>query len=265
MLAEQRHHKILEILRENGVARTTMLAKKLDVSTETIRKDLDLLSADGHLTKVHGGALLPEQPSQHTAAQSYIAFEARSAQNAGHKDLIARCASQFVHNGQSIALDAGTSAYAMTHTLIQQFNHLTVVTNSLKSAAALADKPGFTVILSGGIVMPDEYSCVSDFATMILEHVNIDVLFLTVTGIDPETGLTDQRIDEIRIQQKMIAASRKVIVLADSSKFGESSFVRVCGLNEIDAFVTDAALDPVIARQLREKGCEIIIAKEENA
>ena len=264
MLAEQRHQRIIEILQENGVVRTTQLAEAMHVSTETIRKDLDALDTEGRLNKVHGGALPKASVSSPAAPapEPYVPFEARSARNFAPKQRIARAAMAYVHEGGSLALDDGTSGFAVTGVLKTSFHRLTVVTNSLKSAAALVDSRDFTVILSGGIVMADGYSCVSDFATLILEQLTIDVLFLTVSGITA-AGLTDQRLEEIRIQQKMIASARKVVVLADSTKFGESSFVRVCGLEDVNVIITDKLPSPEIIEALQEKNCELVIAKED--
>lgn len=261
MLAEERQHHILEILLEKGVARTTDLAKMLGVSTETIRKDLDTLATHGHLNKVHGGALLPQKVLGNAGGLSkiYEPFEERYIKNADSKQHIAAVAASLVSEGASIALDDGTSGYAMAGVLREHYQRLTVVTNSLKSATILADKPDFTVILCGGVLMADGHSCVGDLATLILERLTVDVMFITASGIS-ESGLTDQRLDEIRIQQQMINCARKVVVLADSTKFGENSFVWVCGLEDVDVIVTDREPSEELAAVLEEKGCQLIVA-----
>ncbi len=262
MLAEERQSRIMDFLQKKGVVRTAQLAKELKVSTETIRKDLDLLASRSQIKKVHGGALpLDKESPTPPSERQYQAYEERSQKNTALKQRIAEAAASYISENARIALDDGTSGYAMVDILSQKFNALTVVTNSLKSAAALAANRDFTVIVSGGILCADNYACVSDFATLILEKLTVDILFLTVSGIT-ENSLTDQRLDEIRIQQQMIASAHKVIVLADSTKFGENSFVHVCNPEDVDMIITDCPPHPVLTKALEDKGCQIVIAKE---
>lgn len=258
MLAEQRHAKILEAVQQTGVARTAELARMLHASSETVRKDLEHLDKLGRLTRVHGGAVSRDGPQSH-GPKRYVAYEERQMQNTERKAAIARRAAELVTEGQSVALDAGTSAFELAKVLKERFQQLTIVTNSLKNAVELVDKPGFTVIVTGGILMPDEYSFVSEFASMIFSRINLDLLFLTASGISPEAGITDQRVDEIRIQNKMRGVSRRTVVLADSSKFGKASLVRVCGLTEVDTIITDSGVDRDMASQLTECGCSLLI------
>lgn len=98
-----------------------------------------------------------------------------------------------VEEGHVMALDYGSTSQVLAQALAARFQRLTVVTNSIQNALLLADKPGFTVILTGGVLSRDEHTLVNDFPTGILDYVHVDILFLTVTGIDPMAGFTDQR------------------------------------------------------------------------
>ena len=164
------------------------------------------------------------------------------------KQRIARRAASMVEEGQVLA-----------QALAARFQRLTVVTNSIQNALLLADKPGFTVILTGGILSRDERTLVNDFPTGILNYVHVDILFLTVTGIDPVAGLTDQRLGEISMQNQMRNAASRVIVVADSSKFGRTSLVRICPISAVEAIVTDGGVDPDQAAAVESCGAKLII------
>ncbi len=252
MLLEERHNFILSYLHANGSARTSDLVSLLNVSSETIRKDLEMMMAKGLLERVHGGAMLSSANNtpRIMSNSDYVGFDDRQQQNTDRKIIIAKAAANLVKEGQSIALDAGTSSLELAKVLAESFARLTIITNSLKIAMQLAKSSDFTVICTGGILTKDEYSFVSDFATMILDKVNIDIMFLTASGIT-KNGLTDQRISEIKIQDKMREVSEKIIVLADSSKFGNTSLVKLCNLNEIDIIITDSGVDASMVEELR--------------
>lgn len=263
MLAEQRYAKMLELIARNGVARTAELVKKLGASSETIRKDLEYLDEAGMLMRVHGGAVAKTvAPVANPSPGAYVAFEARAEKHRAGKLAIARKAAELVREGQSIALDSGTTSHELALVLAERFTNLTIVTNSLKNAIELVKKPGFTVIVTGGILTADEHSFVSEFALLILEHINVDVMFLTTCGVSLANGITDQRIDEVRIHNKLREIARKVVVLADGSKFGESSLIRVCELSEVDTIITDDSVDGTLARQFAESGHALTIVSD---
>ena len=175
------------------------------------------------------------------------------------KQRIARRAAAMVEEGQVVALDYGSTSQVLAQALAARFERLTVVTNSIQNALLLADKPGFTVILTGGILSRDERTLVNDFPTGILNYVHVDILFLTVTGIDPVAGLTDQRLGEISMQNQMRNAASRVIVVADSSKFGRTSLVRICPISAVEAIVTDGGVDPDQAAAVEICGAKLII------
>lgn len=108
-----------------------------------------------------------------------------------------------------------------------------MVTNSLAVARELADAEGITLVLTGGVYRADEEAFVSDVATLIFSKINADLFFLTTCGISVERGITYQRMDEISVQNKMMEAADRTIVLADSSKVGNNSLVKMCGIEEV--------------------------------
>ncbi|MEG1895699.1 MAG: DeoR/GlpR family DNA-binding transcription regulator [Oscillospiraceae bacterium] len=252
MLLEERHKHILSQLSKTGSVRTAELVTALKVSSETVRKDLEMMASEGLLDRVHGGAMQSANAKKAPGNTGYVAFDERQLQNFSMKQVIAQSAATLVREGQSVALDAGTSSFELAKALTKTFDHLTVITNSVKIAVQLVENSNFVVICTGGVLTGDEYSFVSDFATLILDKINIDIMFLTASGITA-SGLTDQRIPEIKIQDKMRQVSEKVVVVADSSKFGVTSFVKLCDLEDIDTIITDSHVDSALAAELGQR------------
>lgn len=259
MLLNQRCLEIMELLEEKGTVHTAELVKKMGVSSETVRKNLEYLDKQGKLTRVHGGAVRKITDRNAEVPTGYISLQRRNAQHREQKKQIAEMAAELVQEGQVVALDFGSTSQIMAGVLKERFQLLTVITNSVQNALLLADNPGFTVILTGGVLNRDEYTLVDDFST-ILNNLHIDIMFMTATGIDPVIGCTDQRLGEIRIQNKMRAIASKIIVLADSSKFGRASLVRICGVEEVDVIITDSSISHDMEQKIRKTGTRLLIA-----
>lgn len=248
MMPEQRYEIILDLMRADGMVKGAQLRERLDASYETIRRDLECLEERGLVKRTHGGAILVGGTKPQSA--EYEDFHSREAQNIQQKAEVAEFAAGFIHEGQSIALDSGTTASKLADVLARRFQSLTVVTNSLRIANQLVDKRGFTVILCGGIVKSDEYSLTSDMATLIFSQVSsVDMFFMTSCGVSPERGVTYQRPDEIPVQNKMLEVSEKTYLLIDSSKLGMNSLIKMCDLTSISAILTDSEVtDEQISR-----------------
>lgn len=258
MLAKHRYNKILELLEKDRIVHTAELVRLMCVSSETIRKDLEYLDKQGRLSRVHGGAVPLDAGKPPEIPGGYISFQIRNSQNLEQKAAITAKAAALVSEGQVIALDYGSTSQMMALALKKQFRSLSVVTNSIQNALILAENPGITILLTGGILNRDEYTLVNDFAST-LESIHIDIMFMTVTGIDPEIGCTDQRLSEIRIQNQMHRCASHTIVLADSSKFGKASLLKICPFDEVDTIVTDSGISPQMESLIRGAGPRLII------
>ena len=260
MLAKKRYSIILELLEKEGTVHTAELVEALGVSSETVRKDLEELDRRGLLQRIHGGAVpLQAEPAAAAPLVGYVALSTRNSLHMEEKQRIARRAASMVEEGQVVALDYGSTSQVLAQALAARVQRLTVVTNSIQNALLLADKPGFTVILTGGVLSRDEHTLVNDFPTGILDYVHVDILFLTVTGIDPAAGFTDQRLGEISMQNQMRNAASRVIVVADSSKFGRASLVRICPISAVEAIITDGGVDPEQAAAVEKSGVRLIL------
>jgi len=260
MLSEQRHQEIINILARDGSVKTTTLCKKLSASRETVRRDLEYLETNGRLKRIHGGAMRVE--TQHEDSGDYVSFEKRKSEHSAYKEEVALEAAQHISEGQVIALDSGTTALELARVIKNRFHSLTVISNSLMIANELADAKGITLILTGGVYNREENAFLSDMATLILSKVNIDVLFLTTCGISAERGITYQRVDDLIIQNKLVEASDKTIVITDSSKLGKNSLVRMSGIEEVSMIITDSHADPEQIERLEQAGVEVVVAKE---
>lgn len=267
MLAEQRRNQILAKINTTGVVHTKDLAQEFDISTETIRKDLEAMDRDGLLSRVHGGAvaLSGTGPTYAPAPAVYRPFEEREVLYHEEKIAIAKAAAELIGEGQSIALDSGTTSYELAKILLDRFTRLTIVTNSVKNALLLVGKPSFTVILTGGVLQSDEYSLVSELSGLVMEVLNPEIMFLTTCGVSAELGVTDQRMDEVQTHNKMREASQKTVVLADHSKFGQRSLIHVCDLDEVDVLITDGKVDRKIAAEIEPEVGRLIIAEDTGA
>ena len=241
MLVEERYQKILDLMKDTGSIRGVELQKKLHVSSETVRRDLENMEAQGLIRRARGGAFLKEEAEQDNSHNRYTPFGLRSQEHPDSKNEIAEFAVTFIKDGQSIALDSGTTAFALARALKNRFKDLTVVTNSMAIANELADARGITLIVTGGVYRPEESAFVSDIAGLIFSKLNIDVFFLTTCGISVERGVTYQRMDEILVQEKMMESSDQTVVIADSSKLGVNSLVKMCDVDRISRIITDSS------------------------
>lgn len=260
MLTPQRHKEILRILEQEGTVKTSTLCERLETSRETVRRDLEALEKLEKLRRTHGGAVKIEKAGDSEGV--YTSFRQRESVNIEYKEAIAQEAVKLISPGQVVALDCGTTALELAKEIKKQFTRLTVVTNSLAIANELADAEGITLLLTGGIYSPEERGFFSDMATKILSYINIDIFFITTCGISLEKGITYQRMEDVTIQAKLMEASDKTTVIADSTKLGVNSLVRMCGIDEISAVVTDSRASEEMIQALEQAGIQVVKSKE---
>jgi DeoR/GlpR family transcriptional regulator of sugar metabolism len=256
VLARQRHTYILERVRSEGGARVADLVRELGVSDMTIRRDLEQLHDQGLLEKVHGGAtaLAP-------SALFEPGFSAKATLRHDAKEAIADAAAALVHPGQAIALSAGTTTYAVASRLLE-IPRLTVVTNSVPVADALyhGGRPDQTVILSGGVRTPSD-ALVGPFAVAALRTVNVDLVFLGVHGMDPHAGFTTPNLLEAETDRALVEAGRRLVVVADSSKWGVIGVSTIARLSQADLLITDSSLGAEARETLGGQVRELVVVE----
>jgi DeoR/GlpR family transcriptional regulator of sugar metabolism len=263
LLAEQRRTLILDEVRRRGGVRVNELTRRLHVSDMTVRRDLDALARQGVVEKVHGGAV----PVSETSAQE-PGFEAKAELEFGAKEAIARVAARFAAPGSAIALSGGTTTYALAHHLLD-VPDLTVVTNSVRVAdvfhcAARNSRGGegaATVVLTGGVRTPSD-SLVGPVADRAIGSLHFDVLFLGVHGISAEAGLSTPNLAEAETNRQFVRSARRVVVVADHTKWGTVGLSSFADLDDIDTLVTDAGIPDVLRAEIAEHLTDLVIADE---
>ncbi|SFC48484.1 DeoR family transcriptional regulator, aga operon transcriptional repressor [Parapedobacter composti] len=252
----ERHQFIMNQLQQNGAVNVLELCKLLEVSSVTIRKDLKLLEDRQLLFRTHGGATLN---NPYTIDRTV--FEKEKIQ-AAEKAAIAREAASLITDNDSVIIASGTTVQAMAQE-IQPIGNLTVVTSALNVAVQLIKHPNVEILQLGGILRKSSTSVTGRYAESILNDFFCSKLFLGVDGIDLDFGLTTTNAQEAHLNRKMMEVSQRVIVLADSTKFGRRGFGRICGIEEVDQIITDNGVSPQTVKALERMGVKVTIAGEE--
>lgn len=248
VLAVRRHALILRRVESEGGVSVAELARELGVSRETVRRDLKALAETGWLRQVHGGAsrLLPFEPP----------LAQRETVNADGKASIAAAAAALVPDGASVILDSGTTTTALAHALAGRLN-LTVYTVSVDAALRLAAVAGNRVVLLGGELQPHDRSTVGYDTVTALAQYRADFAFVAVGGLTDEPAMTDYTRAGAELRARMLVSADHVAVLADRTKFGRVTPVRVPNFEKAHRLITDALPPPDIARRLRRMGIAV--------
>ncbi|MFD4231152.1 DeoR/GlpR family DNA-binding transcription regulator [Streptomyces sp. NPDC058545] len=266
LLAEQRRALILDEVRRRGGVRVNELTRKLSVSDMTVRRDLDALARQGVIEKVHGGAVPVVEASTHEPG-----FEAKSTLELTAKEDIARVAATMAVPGSAIALSGGTTTYALAQHLLD-VPELTVVTNSVRvadvfhtaqrSAATGGPRAGAaTVVLTGGVRTPSD-SLVGPVADQAIGSLHFDVLFLGVHGISVEAGLSTPNLAEAETNRRFVHSARRVVVVADHTKWGTVGLSSFATLEQVDTLVTDSGLSAQAREEIEEHLPGLVVAGE---
>ena len=259
MLARHRQSLILQAVRSDGSARVSDLTQRLGVSDMTIRRDLEVLARDGLIEKVHGGAVLPGTPASHEPG-----FDAKLVLERPEKNAIARAAASLVTPGTAIALAAGTTTFALAQCLLD-VPGLTIVTNSLRVTNVFNGIRGLdgstdSVVLTGGVRTPSD-ALVGPVADLTIRSLHFDLLFLGCYGFDADAGLTTPNLAEAETNRTLIRVARKVVVLADHTKWGLVGLSSFARLSEVDVLITDDMLTPDAHAQTAGQVGEVIMAE----
>ena len=255
VLQSQRQAFILTKVRQAGAVRVSQLVKELGVSDMTIRRDLEVLADQGLLTKVHGGAT-----AVHDGASYEPSFAAKSSRLQPQKEAIALAAAQQVQPGTAIGISAGTTTYTVARLLIETPG-LTVVTNSLQVAELLNQAHGndHTVLLTGGMRTPSD-ALVGPFAVSALQSTHLDLVFMGVHGMEAQAGFTTPNLLEAETNRALIAAGRRLVVVADHTKWGVIGISSIARLDEAHTLITDTGLTNQAQDALRQHVGELILA-----
>ncbi len=257
MLAAERQGHILDEVRRRGAVRVSELAAQFGVSDMTIRRDLDALVHRGALDKVHGGAT-----SKRTPSTDEPGFEVKWLRQQAEKEAIARAAADLVTPGSAVGVSAGTTTWTLAQHL-RDIPGLTVVTNSMRVADVLRiDNDEFNVVLTGGTRTPSD-ALVGPLAVSSLRQLHLDLVFLGVHGVDSTAGFTTPNLLEADTDRAFVAAGKRLVVLADHTKWDTIGISTIAALDEADILVTDAGLPSEAHDVLTEHVEQLVIAPTE--
>lgn len=255
LMTQQRRTRIVATVQRLGSVRVNELASRFGVSEVTIRNDLVVLEEEGQLARDRGGAIAKESGRYVT---SLLRVDERSALNHEAKRRIAAAAAGRVGPGDAILLDAGTTVVEMAPHLTG-CTPLTVVTNALNVIMAFNRMPDVRLMCLGGTFHAESGSTVGLLAEHALGELTVQKLFLGAQALDLEHGMTDSTTEIAQVKRAMLRSARQVILLADSSKWGRSGFIKVAPLTEVDTIITDEGLPAETRAAVERLGIELVI------
>lgn len=258
MYGSERRRRITESLAASGRVTVADLAAGLDVSAETIRRDLSALESEGLLERTHGGAV-PAVPGGRTERT----LAARRSENVDAKSAIGRSALHLLPAaGGTVLLDAGSTTACLVDAMSagpSEGYGLSVITNSVPLADSLHRAGRESLHMLGGGARGLTGACVGAHTLRALEAIRVDVAFIGANGVDAERGLTTQDPEEAAVKSAMCRAARRVVLLADSSKFGHDFLVSFADLDRLDVLVTDARPTGALGAALDSRGIEVLL------
>ena len=254
MLADERRAILQNKLREDGYVQVTELADELGISSATIRRDLIMLEREGACIRKRGGAVR----TAHGVTME-LPYDIKRRRNTDEKNQIATAALEFVENGDTILLDAGSTTYALA-LLLHHRERITVVTNDLNIAMKLAAIPSINLICTGGIARQNVYTLEGAQVTDFIRNLRVDKSFIGADAIHPDGVIANVNIEEVPIKQAMINAADKVFLLTDSSKFGTTGFAKVCDITDCDHIITDNAISKEYRELIIKSNVDLILA-----
>jgi DeoR family transcriptional regulator, glycerol-3-phosphate regulon repressor len=252
MHLSERQTEILRRARALGRVDVESLAADFDVSTQTIRRDLNDLSQSGLLARVHGGAVV-------TARVSNVAYAERRVVSAPEKRAIGTCAARMIPDGCSVFLNIGTTTEEVARGLTDHHD-LVVITNNLNVVGILSGSPGKDIILAGGIVRQADGAIVGDDTVEFIRKFKADFAFIGASALDEDGAIMDYDMREVAVTRAIVANARRTVLVCDRLKFERTAPMRICSVADIHAFVTDAEPPEAFAEVCTRVGTTIEIA-----
>ncbi|WP_245445432.1 DeoR/GlpR family DNA-binding transcription regulator [Agrobacterium rosae] len=251
MLVDERKAQLLQLLAQTGRVIATDESQRMGVSEDTIRRDLRELARDGHLKRVHGGAV-PLSPA-------VANYSSRIHISDAEKTDVGRCAAGMIEDGQLVFLDGGTTAVQLARSLRQDLR-ATIVTHSLSVALELAAHPHVTVEIIGGRLFRHSVVTVGAATLSRLSRYRPDICFMGATGVHPDQGITTGDSEEAEVKRFVVSISGAAYILASSEKIGAVSSFEITEFQNVDGIITTSHADDAALASLQSAGCNIIIA-----
>ena len=243
MFTDERRQKILEILERDGSIFVNDLVKTFNVTSATIRKDLNILAQSDLLIRTHGGAI---KNTEKIINESEKAYDIRKSVNIQNKRIIAKKALKFITPNDCILLDASSTCYELAHLLSNYSNPLTVLTSGLRTANLLKENTNLTVVVIGGVVTANSNAIEGILGIDLLKHFNVNTFFTSSYAISNHDGLSDFKMHETVLKRQMIQRAARTIALLDYSKFEKKSIINFASLDDISLIISDDNLSDEI-------------------
>lgn len=257
MYGAERRRQIAELVELHERASVAELASRFHVSEVTIRKDLVRLEAERALTRVHGGAILDAgEANRRSHGASHPPFQLRERLQQPEKVAIGAAAARLVEDGDSIAIDASTTALQVARQL-QGKRELTVITNGIRVATELVGLPGVTVLMPGGRLRWEAFSLVGNWGKAMLGRVNIQKAVVGAVGLTLEQGLTEVTEEEAAVKRTLVGAARQVVAVVDHTKWGRVGLSTFCSIERLSLVITDAQAPAGMVAEVRARGVEV--------
>ncbi len=234
-MSNPRQLQLLEVVRARSSVTVEALAETLQVTLQTVRRDVQRLAEAGLLTRFHGGVRVPSSTTEN------IAHQERTSLHAEGKARIAKAVAAQVPNDCSLILNIGTTTEAIARALLQH-KGLRVITNNLNVAAILSGNPQCEVIVAGGVVRTRDRGIVGEAAVDFIRQFKVDLAIIGISSIEADGSLRDFDYREVKVAQTIIQQAREVWLAADASKFNRPAMVEVARLSQLDRLFTDAPL-----------------------
>ncbi|CAA6679137.1 MULTISPECIES: DeoR/GlpR family DNA-binding transcription regulator [unclassified Lentimonas] len=253
MLAQERHQQILQLLEEQGTVRTVDLAEQFQCTDETIRRDLQILSDNNQLARVHGGA------SSLNGRPLLQSFAERRAQHVNRKQAIAKAALQLITPGRTYAFDSSTTAFELVSALPDL--PYRVVTNAFAVMEHIAHMGNVELISTGGRYHPKTQTFTRSDSYVTLQRHNINIAFISCIGLDNDRGASEGFEEQAGFKEILVQLAQEVVLMVDSSKFNTCSEYFFAELTDLTHIITDSEASPEYVEALRAQGCKVTIAE----
>ncbi|KPN70926.1 DeoR/GlpR family DNA-binding transcription regulator [Neisseria sp. 83E34] len=254
MPRHQRHEKIIRLVKEHGFMPIEELAKKLEVTPQTIRRDINILDQEKVLRRYHGGVTIGIE-------EEHPDFLSQKNRMKGEKMRISETLAAHIPDGATLFLSIGTTIEAVTDALVKLRKNLCIITNNIHVAATASGRSDYSVLITSGVVRPLDGG-VTGIATMdFIKQFKVDYAILSASAIEEDGSLFDADYKEVSVMQAMMENARIRYFAADHSKFGKSALVRMADITDFDTVFTDKPLNPKLAEKLADAGSKCVIAE----
>jgi DeoR/GlpR family transcriptional regulator of sugar metabolism len=253
LFTHERRQQIAHILEEQQRVTVPELSQLFAVSEVTIRKDLAWLESRKLAVRTHGGAVLAP------VGTTEMGFDVREHIQQTEKTRIGAAAADYVQDGETIFLDASTTALAIARCLKSK-RELTIVTNGLRTGIELVDSPGISVMMPGGMLRHESLSLIGTWGKSVLQQIHIGKAFVGARGFTLNEGLTDVNSDEVNLKRTIVEVAKEIVAVIDHSKWDQLAFATFCPLERIKLIITDTQAPKKMVEQVRNLGIEVWMA-----